>query len=405
MIRTMTNINFTRIPKSKFFLYSIYLIISSYVVTEIIFTFAIVKGYLKTQQQEICMVDTGKPVSFNSVTGYSISQTTTPFAQFSENKVVYVSEFQGNSDGFLDSCEFTRQRTEPGEIRVGVFGDSFTSAPYLMTNFTERCEDLFLRDGRNLNLMNFGVDGSGIATWWSIVTRYLKKENFELDLLIFAVYGDDLDRSFHMRDTYSGYIWNGYEPILHEMPWDIEKWPKSPDEARNRMYRDAMLVTQERFNQAVSEKRFLPVRPYLAKFIRTTFQYMQLIFHLSLAKKDQNEAVKLRMWDDIAKYADEMNIPVIVVRIPDEFLLQNPSESPDIVKFANHIGASYWDGVEAFPKVNAPDGYSKYFLYNDNHWNQQGSDLFAGYLFQELAAYLHHWHRGGIHPPAPALAD
>ncbi len=357
-----------------------------YLFVEVIFSSAIVLGWLQTEQQEYCFVDTGSPLRFDPISGYRISNTPTPLAQFADNKLVYVSEWRGNQQGFQDSKDFTAKPTDKNTYRIAIMGDSYTAAPYLKVNWPERCEMLANEEGVNLEFMNFAVDGSGIANWWSIVTRLLEPEGYQIDALLFAVFDDNLERSFFFSQCHKGYTWCGYDPIPYGLKWDVSNWPTTPKEAMRSSYRDAALVSQERFDRALQEKRFLPVRPYFAKYMRTTMQFVILLYRLLWEQPEQNQELKSMMWEQMAKFASDRGVKVYVFRVPHQGTLSYPESNAQIEDFSIRLGADYYDGVKAFPEGKSHEEYSDYFLYKDPHWCQLGSDKFADYVYEIIAS-------------------
>src|SRR5262249_10276626 len=59
-------------------------------------------------------------------------------------------------------------------------------------------QDLTRQRGEPVQFLNFAQTGAGLANWWSIVTRMLEPQNYELDGIVFAVWETDLRRPFTM---------------------------------------------------------------------------------------------------------------------------------------------------------------------------------------------------------------
>ena len=78
-----------------------------------------------------------------------------------------------------------------------------------------------MHEGRKVELLNFAVAGGGLANWWSILTRLIAAQSYQLDGVIFCVYPGDLRRTFTLwehRD--SAHPWFGRTP-----GWDPATFP------------------------------------------------------------------------------------------------------------------------------------------------------------------------------------
>ena len=135
---------------------------------------------------------------------------------------------RGNAQGFADRDDFTPKRGRPGVRRIAVFGDSFTAEEHLGQNWPDRAEDLARDRGEPVELLNFAVSGAGLANWWSVLTKLVAAEDYELDGVVFAVFGGDLRRKFTVWDHRGG-----DHPFFGRAPhWDPSTYPRTLDEAR-----------------------------------------------------------------------------------------------------------------------------------------------------------------------------
>ena len=96
-----------------------------------------------------------------------------------------------NSLGFRQHREFS-QKKEPGTIRVGFFGDSFTENRRLPVaySFTEPLQHLFDEAGKKVEILNFGTDGYGTDQAY---LQYVQEgASLDLDYVIYIFCGNDL---------------------------------------------------------------------------------------------------------------------------------------------------------------------------------------------------------------------
>src|SRR3972149_4582880 len=111
---------------------------------------------------------------FDSIRGYRLERTPSRTARITNGIIEYIGQLQGNNMGFPDREDFTAKRLNLKGRRFAVFGDSFTERP--------------------LELLNFSIDGGGLANWWSVLTRIVKAEGYEIDGVVFVVFPPDLLR-------------------------------------------------------------------------------------------------------------------------------------------------------------------------------------------------------------------
>jgi hypothetical protein len=144
--------------------------------------------------------DSGRTIRFDPIRGYRLSSTPSRFARISHGEVEYVGHIRGNNQGFPDRDDFHPRRERADGARLAVMGDSFTSAQFIEMNWPDRVEERIAASGGRITLMNFAVDGAGLANWWSILRGIIEPEAYELDGIIFACYWGDLRRPFTFAD-------------------------------------------------------------------------------------------------------------------------------------------------------------------------------------------------------------
>ena len=96
-----------------------------------------------------------------------------------------------NSLGFRQHREFNKNK-KAGTIRIGFFGDSYTSNMRIPAqySFTEPLDYLLNKTGQDFELLNFGVDGYGTD---QIYLQYLQEGvNLDLDLIFYIYCNNDL---------------------------------------------------------------------------------------------------------------------------------------------------------------------------------------------------------------------
>lgn len=131
-----------------------------------------------------------KTVHFDPIRGYMLSKQASRWCHIVNGNVEFVAWLKGNSQGFPSRTDFVPARTDASTRRIAVFGDSFSSGDYLDTNWPDRTQALAEAGGEKLQLLNFSLYGAGLANWWSILTRLVAAQNYELDGIVFE---DSLD--------------------------------------------------------------------------------------------------------------------------------------------------------------------------------------------------------------------
>jgi hypothetical protein len=171
-------------------------------------------GYIGAQTYWI-REDTGQgPMfQFDSARGFRLSSYSSRWAcMATDGTVQAIGRLQGNSQGFPDRDDFGPHRPHLGIRRVAVFGDSFTAGQYLEQNWPDKVEDL--RPDDQLELLNFSIDGGGLANWYSILENVVNAEAYDIDGVVFAVYGEDLRRTFFFSDDQMSYECESHGHLL-----------------------------------------------------------------------------------------------------------------------------------------------------------------------------------------------
>ena len=343
---------------------------------------------------------------FDPVIGFRISQEPSRLATTVSNGIIEsVGTIKGNNLGFADRDDFDPRRTDPGRKRLAVFGDSFSAAQYNPRPWPDMAEDL-TRDGSEpLELLNFSLDGGGLVNWWSVLTRLVEAEGYEIDGVVFAVFGDDLRRGFAVGDD--SLVRNGRRWVLYrQIPVDLLPWlPRDVYEAL------PLMIALERW-ESVPTARFEALlrgewhprpdrsfKPYLA---RKTLDGMRRIFGRD--GDDRGELPELhpevaKLVGDMRRYLLEHDLPATVVYVPWRTGVlggEDPAGSPaEARRFAELLGADYVDGKAAFDGISRRQIRDCWLEY-DGHFTQTGADRFARFM----ADLLTNWPAGRTSAPA-----
>lgn len=137
------------------------------------------------------------------------------YANFDKtNDVLQSNHFKVNNMGHISPTDDTVAKP-PAEFRIGVVGDSFTASihndtpwPSLLEQQLNADENLKTRLGvSSFKVINFGMDGTGIVQWPSVVSNEVLR--FNPDLLIVNFITDDITRRFVWRISIKPSRYNG----------------------------------------------------------------------------------------------------------------------------------------------------------------------------------------------------
>ena len=140
-------------------------------------------------------------VEFDPVLGYRLgSDPTRMMIIGSDGTVEAKGVFRGNNLGAPDNDDFVPERGSDNRQRFVVLGDSFTSGLYMERSWPDVAETFSQEQGTPVDLLNFSIDGGGLANWHQVLTRVIVAGDYEVDGAIFAVFGTDLSRPFTFWD-------------------------------------------------------------------------------------------------------------------------------------------------------------------------------------------------------------
>ena len=385
--------------------YFVYCVLATYLVLELLYSTLYYAGIITPSERPSFWIieDTGGTVEFDPIRGYRLNATPSRHAQITLGTLEYVSVLRGNSQGFPDRDDFSPARSDPKRVRIAVLGDSFTAAQYLGVNWPDKVEDLAQEAGIDLELLNFSLDGGGIVNWWSIVTRLIEAEGYELDGILYAVFDWDFDRSFFIAD-HRAHRW----PWCNYLPWEpVDTWPATLEEALPLMepMPNTYMVGPEVFDRALAGK-WQPGtpqtwRPLIAIKIKETvgkaaarlcsFVRSRQVVEAAPTDPPVNEEFQPGVADmvaDMARYSRSRSLPVLVVRIPSkEAIIEGAPPQPTTLEFAYQTCATFADGSEAFAGMTEEELRGDWLPY-DGHWGQRGSDRFASFMLDVLQKWM-----------------
>lgn len=329
--------------------------------------------------------DSGRTIQFDPVRGYTLTTTPSRWARFTKGTLEFVGILKGNNQGFPDNDDFHPQRRNAIEKRFAVFGDSFTAGQYFETNWPDRLEELTRSRQRPAIFLNFSVDGGGLANWWSILTKIVEAEHYELDGIIFAVYPGDLRRKLTVSDHRNQKV----HVRGRVASWDPSTYPKTLEDARPAFEPNVAshIISTDEFDRFLKGEWMPPVR--YEKRARLYFAWLVWTWitdrlpNRSLTRFNGFDAERQKLIADIKRSAANMGLPILVVHVPSRIELTNGQFDKDLPAetkaFAHELGAMYVDGKEAFLKCDSEEIKSMWLPY-DAHWGQKGSDRFALFM-------------------------
>lgn len=379
------------------------LIVLPYLIFEVSVSLLYVKGIIEPPSSFWIFEETGKTIQFDPIRGYKLTSIPSRHARITNGVIEYEGVFHGNSQGFPDRDDFSPVRGNATSFRIAVFGDSLTAGLHLKKNWPDAVEDLSRQKGVPIELLNFSVDGGGLANWWSIVTRIIQNEDYEIDSILFAVLGDNLRRGFTISEH------RGYQRHMFARmsSWDPEQWPKTLEEARPHLRaRSGYIVSSVDFEQALKSKRYLGEQrnwyPYIAKkIVKKGIKLCNFFFKSSSSSKSSSpsksselfEPARINLIKQIAHFAQTKALPVLVVEIPSRSkLIQRFPNNEETLQFASILNANFVDGSKAFIGLTEKEIRANWLPY-DGHWGQSGSNRFAAFMFDVLQKWSREYER------------
>jgi hypothetical protein len=340
--------------------------------------------------------DTEKTIEFDAIRGYRLNSTPARTARITDGRFEYVGAYRGNSQGFPDRDDFGPKRDARYKHRFAVFGDSFTHAPYLSQNWPDRAEDIMAEKGEPVQFLNFALSYTGLANWWSILTRIVKAEDYDLDGVIFVVWETNLLRGFTVQASKKPH--RPHDKLLFGRcrSWDPKDFPTTESEALAFLEEDKMqyLLPAEEFEQTLQGGWPASVPRHFRPLIATQiFRAVRALVkpappETTAETPGDFDAPRKKLIDDMRQFLESKKLPALVIHLPSRDTLLHPSENSRLHRekskaFAQALGASFLDADELFAGMK-PDEIHAQFLPHDGHWNQKGSNRFAEFVVAKL---------------------
>jgi hypothetical protein len=351
--------------------------------------------------------DTGKTIEFDPIRGYRLNMTPARTARITDGRIEYVGSYRGNAKGFPNRDDFGPRREGTYKRRFAVFGDSFTHAPYLGQNWPERAEDLTLERGEPVQFLNFGLSYTGLANWWSILTRIVRADDYDIDGVIFVVWETNLLRGFTIQATKKPY--RPYDKLLFGRcySWDPKDFPRTEDEALSLLEEDKMqyLLPPEDFEQTLQGQWPASVPRHFRPFLFTKiFRALRSALKPPAEEKTAEapgdfEPERKKLIGEMREFLDSKKLPALVIHLPSRDSLLHPTKDSALhfekaQAFARALGADFINGRQVFEHMS-PAEIRAQFLPHDGHWNQKGSNRFAEFVVANLDR---------LKPPRPQVA-
>jgi hypothetical protein len=362
-------------------------VVLTYGLVEAALTALFVRGYV--DPVPIWMHERTDPAGnlrFDPVRGARLSATPARIVCIASNGSIETrGRYFGNNQGFPDRDDFHPKRGDPATLRFAVFGDSFSHAQFFDTNWPDRTEDLAREAGRKLELLNFSLDGAGLLNWASVLTRFVEPQGYELDGVIFAVWGNDLDRHFTWWDDRPRKHKGELKRVLlgRSKNFDLDETPDGI--VAGSPYVRWYVVTPDQLDHALAGDWRPEVHRAPRAFLWGRAQRLWAELSGGSVTVDRPRAFSAGQRALIERTRLALNglgLPVLVVRVPNQ--VEDPSWEGDAERFAELLDADFVDGGAAFEGLSDTE-FEALWLATDGHWNQSGSDLFAEFALRAIA--------------------
>ena len=356
-----------------------------------------------------------KTVVFDPVRGFRLNEIPSRILRITKGEIEYVGKEKGNNQYFQDRDDWYPLNSNKNIARWAVFGDSFTAGPYLEMNWPDRVEDLV----DNLILMNFSVDGGGLANWYNILIKIIEKENYDIDGIIFANFRGNLYRGFTIADhsdsdhymfnrigfnklewpsnrldaqkflTPSGYAYYVDPHLFNNILFKQKNWEYNLVKIRSSNKRDNSSVFKIKLAGLLDIYGVLvsTLRKYLPDKAKTAIREIQysLIYGGSFSEK------QLTMINEIKEFKTKRKIPIIVIDLPPKNQLLEKNFEPNVgtLDFLELVDADYYFNFPEIAYASASnDEINDNFFPYDGHWNQKGSDKFSNFIVDYVSEIM-----------------
>lgn len=353
----------------------------AYMFAEGVYSLLVVSNII--EQKTIWFIEETDPkgnFQFDPLIGYRISKKPSRFgAVTSAGSLESLGILQGNDVGLPDTRDFLSGNTDSSVCRIGVLGDSFTASQFRSRSWLKCFEDSLNRVYQDsIQLLNLACDGGGLANWCEILDHIIVQNNLELDAIVYAVLGSDLDRTFHYRHHYAKTRFpfdsiHGSVGFSYHENWLPMTYPDSVPDPETMFYVDCFKtlntveVNQIEGGQWKVQK---PLDFYFYLRLRSLFDnLLSTLFTKALAEPScVFSEDKKNLINQMKILHKELNIPVLVFSLePDDSDVQFHQA------FANILEAEYLRDK----KIKGRDFRKEYRIEGDGHWTSKGAEFFA----------------------------
>lgn len=334
--------------------------------------------------------DPGNNLIFNPNIGYVISRTPSRFgAVTSTGTLESIGIMEGNNLGFPDNNDFFPENGDSTIKRIAVLGDSFTASQFTNQSWVDLIEKMLNEKYEDsVVLMNFSVDGGGLGNWSSIIENIIIKDSFELDGIIFAILGDDLDREFMWKNDYVLEDKSVKIAVGKNQTWLPENNPDYSDTLNPFFLENYLILKKEEIDKIEKGlwKENRPVRAYLTDelidILRDMLYNLTTISIVPLAYSSNAHFFQDDQYlliERLSKNLSQLNIPAITF----SFLTDHEKSK----HFSNTINSEFIDD-QNFQNWTSNNPNTKIQIEGDGHWNNTGTVAFAKSSFEDLDSIL-----------------
>ena len=364
------------------------------------------------------IVATDQPsVVYDTLAGYRCTGDRFRFMVINNGKCEMDHRVRANRQGWFSERDYTYKKTRGKTFRYMVLGDSFSSGTVAPRTWVDVVHERLGRQNRDsVELYNFSLDGAGIVNWYRIFTMEIVPK-YEFDGIIIAASAEkggvpDFDRNFITAATVEGstYMkvlpWTG-GPVPERFStedaapvtaiWPNDKLDKikngynksasgirytyqSPDltflstflgaaDGLHKMFR--LFAGMQAYTQPNEKYESLADSTYRMAYFDQRYKYGFMFKEIIAYCKSHDKAVVLAGIPDVANAVDMVHGQKIIYRHEFAFL-------------AAQYGLTYFDGFRIFENASEAD-IKAHFHEFDEHWNQDGINLFAEQILKHKA--------------------
>ncbi|MCO5249560.1 MAG: hypothetical protein M9887_11515 [Chitinophagales bacterium] len=332
-------------------------------------------------------------VSFDSIAGYRWNESGVTVQKQAMEATVFENTFRGNNYGMHSKREYLPKKQHPNIKRWIVFGDSFTDAYFLRNNWVDVVDSLFRQSADSTELYSFSINGGGIKNWYQIYNQ-LVYPNFEFDGVVFAVFGNDLDRDFFvMNQIGKKTLQKYYDTIPNYFTVSVDtKSISTNDNQKVLIFDHYQYLYISRFYNYLY-RRYLEIKYYFS-YKKSTKDLMTRYIH-PIKSEINEEYFKTKYGEkyflivDLLEKISQSGKTIILVSIPEEYGLSLNGKGKataiqsELIWLSQKYNTKYIDGYKLLLKSTNTDSQ---FISFDGHWTQATSDSFAIQVYKNYSS-------------------